>query len=51
LKKHGIKLHSLCTWWDVLAEAKNQNVFDKNTLLEVTSFLNSPESWQKKHMK
>lgn len=51
LKKHGIKLHFLCTWWDVLAEAKNQNVFDKNTLLEVTSFLNSPESWQKKHMK
>ena len=51
LEKHGIKLHSLCTWWDVLAEAKNQNVFDKNTLLEVTSFLNSPESWQKKHMK
>ena len=51
LEKHGIKLHSLCTWWDVLAEATNQNVFDKNTLLEVTSFLNSPESWQKKHMK
>ena len=51
LKKHDIKLHFLCTWWDVLAEAKNQNVFDKNTLLEVTSFLNSPESWQKKHMK
>ena len=51
LEKQGIKLHFLCTWWDVLAEAKNQNVFDKNTLLEVTSFLNSPESWQKKHMK
>ena len=49
-QKHGIKLHSLCTWWDVLAEAKNQNIFDKNTLLEVTSFLNSPEAWQKKHM-
>ena len=50
LQKHGVKLHYLCTWWDVLAEAKNQNIFDKNTLLEVTSFLNSPEAWQKKHM-
>jgi orotate phosphoribosyltransferase len=51
LKEHNISLHFLCTWWDILAEAKNQNVFDKNTLLEVTSFLNSPEAWQKKHMK
>ena len=51
LQKQGVKLHFLCTWWDVLAEAKNQNIFDKNTLLEVTSFLNSPEAWQKKYMK
>ena len=46
LEKHGIKLHSLCTWWDVLAEAKNQNVFDKNTLEDVENFLREPRVWQ-----
>ena len=43
---HGVTLHSLCTWWDVLAEAKAQNAFDTETLTEVEAFLNAPEAWQ-----
>ena len=51
LGQHGIKLHYLCTWWDILAEAKKQKIFDEHTLFEVNSFLDSPEAWQKKHAK
>ena len=47
LDNHGVRLHYLCTWWDVLAEAKKQSSFDQETLFEVESFLRQPEKWQK----
>ncbi|MEM1351262.1 MAG: orotate phosphoribosyltransferase [Pseudomonadota bacterium] len=43
---HGIALHHLCTWWDVLAEAKLQGAFSPATLQEVEIFLNDPVKWQ-----
>lgn len=46
LGDHGIALHSLCTWRDVLAEAKASQAFDTETLTEVESFLNAPRAWQ-----
>lgn len=46
LGDHGIALHHLCTWWDVLAEAKAQNAFDPETLAEVEAFLTAPRAWQ-----
>ncbi|MEO9820149.1 MAG: orotate phosphoribosyltransferase [Paracoccaceae bacterium] len=46
LGDHGIALHHLCTWWDVLAEAKTSGAFDAETLNEVESFLNDPRKWQ-----
>ncbi len=46
LADHGIALHHLCTWWDVLAEARAQGSFDAATLTEVESFLHDPRSWQ-----
>lgn len=51
LGDHGIKLHSLCTWWDVLAEAKSQGVFAAETLAEVERFLNDPVKWQEDNKK
>ncbi len=51
LGDHGVKLHSLCTWWDVLAEAKAQGSFDAETLAEVESFLNDPRKWQEARQK
>ena len=47
LYNQGVRLHYLCTWWDVLAEAKKQSSFDQDTLFEVESFLRQPEEWQK----
>jgi orotate phosphoribosyltransferase len=46
LGDHGVELHHLCTWWDVLAEAKAQGVFPAATLTEVEKFLKSPRAWQ-----
>ena len=46
LGDHGVVLHSLCTWWDVLAEAKAQKAFNEATLREVEAFLNAPKEWQ-----
>ncbi|WP_424986126.1 orotate phosphoribosyltransferase [Microbulbifer sp. S227A] len=45
LAAHGITLHHLCTWWDVLAEAKASGAFDASTLAEVEAFLTNPRAW------
>ncbi|WP_299597306.1 orotate phosphoribosyltransferase [uncultured Tateyamaria sp.] len=46
LGDHGVTLHHLCTWWDVLAEAKASGAFDAATLDGVEDFLNDPRAWQ-----
>ncbi len=46
LADHGVALHHLCTWWDVLAEARAGAAFDAATLAEVEAFLNDPRAWQ-----
>ncbi|EAQ27154.1 orotate phosphoribosyltransferase [Roseovarius sp. 217] len=51
LGDHGIALHHLCTWWDVLAEARAQAIFDAATLNAVEDFLRDPRKWQAAHKK
>ena len=46
LGDHGVALHYLCTWHDVLAEARAQGAFDAATLDGVESFLDDPRAWQ-----
>ena len=46
LGDHGVTLHHLCTWWDVLAEARAQGAFDDAALTEVEAFLKAPRAWQ-----
>jgi len=46
LGDHGIGLIHLCTWADVLAEARAQGTFDAATLDEVAQFLADPRAWQ-----
>ncbi|RVV99890.1 orotate phosphoribosyltransferase [Mesobaculum littorinae] len=46
LDRHGIRLHHLCTWWDVLAAAREKGSFDAATLDEVETFLTAPRPWQ-----
>ncbi len=49
LGDHGITLHHLCTWWDVLAEARARGAFDDETLNGVEAFLKDPRGWQAAH--
>ncbi|MFZ5961454.1 orotate phosphoribosyltransferase [Thalassococcus sp. BH17M4-6] len=51
LGDHGVALHHLCTWWDVLAEAKAQGTFDPKTLAEVEAFLTDPHKWREVNKK
>ncbi|MEJ6401578.1 orotate phosphoribosyltransferase [Yoonia sp. 2307UL14-13] len=46
LGDHGVQLIYLCTWWDVLAEAKARKAYDAGTLDAVEAYLNDPESWK-----
>jgi orotate phosphoribosyltransferase len=46
LGEHGVRLHSLCTWWDVLDEARRRGAFDAGSLAEVEAFLKDPRAWQ-----
>ena len=46
LGDHGVTLHHLCTWWDVLEAAKESGAFSVDTLKEVEAFLNAPRAWQ-----
>lgn len=46
LADHDVTLHALCTWHDVLAEARAQESFDAETLEGVEAFLTDPRGWQ-----
>lgn len=46
LGDHGVTLHRLATWWDVLAVAKESGAFPASTLAGVEEFLNDPRAWQ-----
>ena len=45
LQDHGVQLIHLCTWWDVLAEAKRRGAYDDATLSEVNAYLHDPAGW------
>ena len=49
LGEHGIKLHYLATWRDVLTEARAGSYFDTATMDEVEAFLNDPLPWSAAH--
>ena len=46
LAGHGVRLHALCTWADVMAEARRRQSFDVETLDSVQAFLADPRAWQ-----
>ncbi|WP_439155565.1 orotate phosphoribosyltransferase [Yoonia sp.] len=45
LADHGVQLIHLCTWWDVLTEAKARGAFDPATLATVEAYLRDPADW------
>jgi len=49
LGDHGVQLIYLCTWWDVLAEAKARGSYDSATLDAVEAYLRDPAAWSAAH--
>jgi orotate phosphoribosyltransferase len=49
LARHGLTLHHLATWRDVLAEARAGKHFDGATLDAVEAFLAAPLDWSAAH--
>ncbi|MFS4437528.1 orotate phosphoribosyltransferase [Paracoccaceae bacterium GXU_MW_L88] len=49
LEGHGVKLHYLATWHDVLAEAKAGKYFEPAALDAVEAFLEAPLTWSAAH--
>ncbi len=45
----GVRLHTLATWWDILAVAKESHRFDDKMLAEVETFMHDPAGWSKAH--
>lgn len=45
MKEWGVNLHTLATWHDVLAEARQRSDFDKGTLDQVQAFIDAPHEW------
>ena len=45
LAEHGVQLVHLCTWWDVLAEARARGAYDAQTLDVVEAYLRDPAGW------
>jgi orotate phosphoribosyltransferase len=45
LKKMGISLHHLATWWDVLDACRDRPYFSDSALTEVRRFLENPVAW------
>src|SRR5690606_38506595 len=46
LAAESVTLTWLCTWWDVLAAARERGDFDPATLDEVSAFLTDPAAWR-----
>ena len=49
LAEHGLNLHYLATWRDVLNVARDGNYFDPETLAQVEQFLTEPLAWSAAH--
>lgn len=49
LEAHGLRLHWLATWRDVLAEARRTGYFDAAVVREIERFLADPLAWSAAH--
>jgi orotate phosphoribosyltransferase len=49
LSKLNIKIHSLCTWKDIINYIENEKIFSKSQISNLKEFLSSPNSWREKY--
>ena len=49
LSKLNVKIHSLCTWKDIIKYIENEKFFSKSEISNLKEFLSSPNSWREKY--
>ena len=49
LFKLNVKIHSLCTWKNIVSYLENNNIYKESEIISLKEFLNDPESWRKKN--
>ncbi len=47
--RHGVRVHALATWADVLSVAMQRNALPEKVLNELSSFLQDPSRWSQAH--
>ena len=49
LSKLDVKMHSLCTWKDIVSYLEKNNIYKESEIYSLKEFLNDPKSWRKKN--
>jgi len=49
LSKLNVKIHSLCTWKDIISVLEKRNTFNKTDIENLKEFLSRPEDWRAKN--
>ncbi len=49
LSKMNVKLHSLCTWNDIINYVETEKIFNESEILNLKEFLSNPKIWQEKY--
>ena len=50
LGKLNVKIHSLCTWKDIISVKKKKNLFSQNDIDNLKEFLSNPDEWREKNV-
>ena len=50
LSKLNVKIHSLCSWKDIISVIEKRNMFNKNDINNLKEFLSKPDEWRKKNV-
>ena len=49
LSKLNVKMHSLCTWKDIITVMEKRNLFNNNDINNLKNFLSDPDGWRSKN--
>ena len=50
LAKLDVKIHSLCTWKDIISVIEKKNLFNPNDIVNLKEFLSNPDEWRRKNV-
>ncbi len=49
LSKMNVKIHSLCTWKDIVNYIETKKIFNELEILNLKEFLSNPDKWREKY--